>query len=79
MEIYPHGLNSNEEKSICVVLTHEETDLTNMKMIKSILSQDYTNYKVVYFKNASDSQNVYKYMQDNALDADKVKMVENPH
>ena len=46
-------------------------------MIKSILEQDYTNFKVVYFRNASQSQEVYRFIEDNALDNDKVKMVEN--
>ena len=77
MYLFPKVLNHSVEKSICVILTHETQEQNNFNMIKSILEQDYTNFKVLYFRKASESQEVYRFIEENALDNNKVRMVEN--
>lgn len=37
-------------------------------MIKSILQQDYTQYNLIYFRDESDSTEVFKYLNENSLD-----------
>ena len=46
-------------------------------MIKSILEQEYTNYRVVYFRDPSAGKSIERYMNENALDPKKVKIIEN--
>jgi len=46
-----------------------------MKSISSLLSQNYTDYKIYYLNNYKAGQEIYTFLQNNALDKRKINLV----